>query len=470
MTQDAKGNYQNNQEVTFSASCGSFSNPTVISSSEGNISNTYYAYDDAGRLCNGSQEITVTPNTSPTNAKNISVDIQAAKATSIVYTSQAINIPVLGSGSSSTGQVEFTVYSNGTALANQDVILSLNKAPEGSSFVSLGNTADQIVKSDSNGKVLVNLYPGNIPGPVEVKATLPTGFSALTKNVTFTTGRATQNSFSLSLSKNSLQNNKDGDATTITARLADRNGNNVPDGTVVNFVTEGGKITGSCSTANSQCSVELTTQNPRPADGRVTVLAYVEGDKSYTDINGDNSYTPGVDKLINNIGSFFRDDNENLVYDSSIGEFKYNRELTGSSLACGPSTFREPNITEQNGGQCDNQLSAILRQQVLVYFAESTATIPQFNIKDGALSFNVYGNTALTTPMPSGTSIAVTPEDGTDNGKSCSATLSVGSNPVAEIVDSTYYEYKLKDCATGDSFKVTVTAPNGKISNFYTNF
>ncbi len=258
----------------------------------------------------------------------------------------------------------------------------------------------------------------------------------------------------------------DGDKATLVARLTDRNGNDVPDGTVVNFVTEGGKVGGSCSTSNAECSVEISTQNPRSADGRVTILAYVEGDKSYTDKNGDNTYTPGVDILTKNIGSFFRDDNESLTYDNEIGEFKYDRITTGTSASCAASTFREPNIE----GTCDNQLSAILRQQVIVYFADSTATIQGLKASDSSLSFNLYGKSALTTPMPSGTSVTVTAEDATENNKSCSAELATGSNPVANIVVSSYYEYKLKDCARGDSFKVTTTAPNGKVSNFYVDY
>lgn len=464
LVKDNQGNYQNNQEVTFSTSCGSFSNDVVSSSSEGNVSNTYYAYDNAGKLCSGTQTITVVPKTSPANSKSVSVDIQAAIATSIVYTSnQELKIPVQGSGSSSNGQLEFTVYSNGAALANQDVTLSLNKAPSGVSFIRFGNTADITVKSDSNGKVVVNLYPGDLPGPVEVKATLPNGFSALSKNITITTGRATQNSFSLSISKNSLENDTDGDVATIVARLADRNGNDVPDGTVVNFITEGGKVGGACSTTNGQCSVQLTTQNPRPVDGRVSVLAYVEGDKSYVDTNGDGIYTAGIDSLVNNIGSFFRDDNENNRYDSAIGEFKYNRQLLGAKLACGFSSFAAPNIADT----CDNLLPAILRQQMVVYFADSTGTIGDLRASDSSLSFNLYGNSALTTPMPSGTRITVTPEG---ERSSCTAELATGSNPVANIINTTYYQYRLKDCNQGDELKITTTAPNGKISNFYVTY
>lgn len=466
ITKDSDGNYQNDQVVNFTTTCGSFNNTSVVSASEGNVSTTYYAYDSAGVLCSGNQTITATPATTTVNAKTASLNITAAIATSIVYTtSSEVSLAVAGSGSSSTGQIEFTVYSNGTALPNQNVTLSLEKAPSSFSFITSGNTSNTIVKSDSEGKIRVNLYPGNIPGPVEIKASLSNGFSALSKNVTITTGRATQNSFSLSMTKNSLQNDVDGDTTTIVARLADRNGNSIPNGTVINFVTEAGKVGGSCSTTDGECSVTLRTQNPRSADGRVTVLAYVEGDKSFTDVNGDNVYTVGVDTLTHNIGSFFRDDNENNIYD--IGEFKYDRVSTGTAQTCTASSFGQPNIANS----CDNQLSAILRQQVLVYFASSTAVFYQPNASGSFLTFNLYGNSNLTTPMPSGTTVAVTVTDGTEsNNKACVAELSSGSSPVADVVSSTYYAYKLTNCAVGDSFKISTTAPNGKVSNEYVNY
>lgn len=468
LTQDVDGQYQNDQTVTFSASCGSFSNPSVISSSEGNVSNTYYGYDAVGNLCSGNQTITATPSSSTANAKTISLNIQAATASSVVYTTaNPVQIAVRGSGSSSSGQVEFTVYSNGAVLSNQDITLSLTKSPVGASFVSLGNTAEKTVKSDSNGKVIVNLYPGDIPGPIEVKAALPNGFSALSKNVTLTTGRATQNSFSLSMSKNSLQNAIDGDEADIVARLTDRNGNSVPDGTVVNFVTEAGRIDGACSTSAGACSVKISTQNPRQADGRVTVLAYVEGDKSFIDKDGDNIYTVGKDTFTNNIGSFFRDDNENGQYDNSMGEFLYTRLMGKNPAVCGPGSFTEPNIK----GTCDDELPAILRRQVIIYFASSTATVPDLAVKGNVLSFNAYGNSALTTPMPSGTTVQVTANDNTkENDLSCTAEFSEGGNPVADIVSSTYYAYRLKECAKGDDFTVKITAPNGKISNFYVSY
>src|SRR5690606_41660393 len=132
--------------------------------------------------------------------------------------------------------------------------------------------------------------------------------TALTKDVSVATGRVTQNGLSLSVTKNALQWDIDGDKATVVARLRDRVGNKVPDGTVVSFVTEGGSIEPNCSTVDGECRVVLQTQNPRPAYNRVTVLAYVEGDKFYIDKDSDNVYKAGVDVLKSYIGDYFCND------------------------------------------------------------------------------------------------------------------------------------------------------------------
>lgn len=166
------------------------------------------------------------------------------------------------------------------------------------------------------------MYPGAIPGPVEIKASLASDnkIFAVSRGVSIGTGRVTQTGLSLSVSKNALQGKMDGDAAVITARMVDRVGNPVPDNTVITFVTEGGSIDTRCLTKDGQCSVNLRTQDPRPKDNRVSVLAYVEGEKSFIDVNGTNIWNNSVDTLLHNIGSFYRDDNENGVYDNDIGE------------------------------------------------------------------------------------------------------------------------------------------------------
>jgi len=480
-TQDANTKVnQNNVNVEFTATCGKFEPATVVSSNQGNVTTSYKAIGTDGKLCTGIQKISAKGLNIPEVALDVS--IKALEANSLIYTSNKLNLGIRKSGSASSGQIEFTLYANGVPVADQDVLIEKVQAPEDLSFVSFGNRNNRTIKSDSNGKVIVNLYPGDKPGPVEIRATLVSDInvSAISKDVSVSIGRLTQDGLSLSVSKNSLQNVIDGDAATITARMVDRTRNPVPDGTVISFVSEGGKVEPNCSTVQGVCSVILTTQEPRPLDNRVTVLAYVEGDKTFTDLDGDNLYTKGVDTLLSNIGSFFRDDNENNQYnkDYGIGEFLYNRAVLGNKMTCAPSTIRQPNIADT----CDDNLDTVIRQQLLFAFAENTPTFTNVNASGSLLSFNMYGNSAQSVPMPTGTTLSVTPEDNTKtNNLSCSAELVQGSSPVASVFDlmaptifrnstQVFYGYRLKECAVGDTLKVSVSAPDGKVSTIYVSY
>lgn len=468
-TQDAttKSN-QNNVTVNFNATCGTFDYPTVVSSNQGDVATTYKGIDAAGKLCEGAQTITATGSNSALT-KTLPLTIAAIQANSLVYsTSDDVQLVTKNSGSSSSGQIEFTVYSNGTPASNQDVQIDLVRGPSDLSFVTVGNRTTKTIKSDASGKIIVNLYPGTLPGPVEIKATLGNNANVyvLSKNVAVATGRASQQGFSLSATKYALNGRMDGDESIITARLVDRVGNPVPNGTTVSFISEGGSITPNCSTTNGVCSVSLKVQNPRPALGRVTVMAYAEGDKAYTDVNNDNSYTAGIDKLLNNIGDFFRDDNEDNQYNT--GEFVYKRGATGT---CGTSTFTSSNIANT----CDTKLDAILRNQMLFAFSDPTPVYNVLNtakVSTGFLAFQLYGNSSKTVPMPSGTTVAATSKDYTENGLACEAeiisgdlTVPANNNLLTPTAFSSasnrevYYKVRLGKCALGDVVRVTVTVP-----------
>lgn len=476
-TQDSvTKNNQNNVTVNFSTSCGSFDNNSVVSSNQGDVAVTYKAVDVNGKLCEGAQKIIAT-GSNVSVSKSVDVQIAAIAANSLVYTTESkVNLVTRNSGSASSGSIEFTVYANGTPAANQDVNIELTKGPSDLSFITDGNRTSKTVKSDASGKVAVNLYPGNLPGPVEIKATLVsnTNIFVLSKEVAVASGRVTQNGLSLSATKTALSGDSDGDTSIIVARMVDRVGNPVPDGTVVSFISEGGSITPNCSTTNGACSVTLTTQNPRPLDRRVSVLAFVEGDKTYTDVNNDNMYTAGLDKLTQNIGDFFLDDNENNVKDE--GEFKYVRGVFGA--VCIPSTIGQPNLDST----CDNQLDAVLRRQMRFAFSSETPTFIALSGVDssitkalpGVFKFQMYGNNLRTVPMPSGTTIVAKAKDNTENDLACEADVISGFVPVPGSMDlllpNTFpqsdngvvtYSVRSVKCAVGDEIRLTITTPNG---------
>ncbi len=153
--------------------------------------------------------------------------------------------------------------------------------------------------TDANGLVSTTVSSGTIPTPVRVIAQairngVPVG--GLSDVLTISTGLPIQRFMSLSIDHPNIEGlTHDGEVANVTVMLADQYGNPIADATVVNFVTEGGSIAsssqGACTTVNGGCSVQLRSQEFRPANGRVTVLAYVQGLENFVDTNGDGQYS-----------------------------------------------------------------------------------------------------------------------------------------------------------------------------------
>lgn len=206
-------------------------------------------------------------------------------------------------------------------------------------FFNLTTTVGELsLESDSaitgtDGVATAFVKSGTIATPVRVTAsvTLSDGTPIFTQSdqLTLTTGIPDSNSISLSIETFSPEAwLEDGLEVQVNMRVADRFNNPVPDGTVVNFTTEGGSIEGSCQTSGfpvaSGCSVTWTSQEPRPKDRRVTILATVVGHETYYDKNGSgefddaaNSPNSGdsLDDGFEDLAEAFRDDDENGIYD-----------------------------------------------------------------------------------------------------------------------------------------------------------
>ena len=500
---DTAGNPISGILVNLNANCGQL--PIQVTSNEnGVVEFVYKAINTDNTLCSGNVRISANSGSSTQTAN---LTIQAPEATSIVYTSNNLTLGIQNSGSSATGEAEFTIYSNKTPLANAEVILSLEKSPLGLSFVQLGNRADQTLRTDANGRVSVNIYPGSTPGPVEIKATLASDsrINALSKGISIASSRVTQDGISLSFGTNALDWSLDGDETPVAARLVDRNGNKVPDGTVVNFTAEGGKVfPSSCTTSEGTCEVTFSTQNPRPGDGRVSLLAVVEGEKAYIDQNENNAWDKGIDILVHNIGDTFRDDNENGTFE--IGEFTYplTTQANGNCenniaqfIQLKFPTFDQirkdrfeqnyiNNFVSPNKPMtCNSELDAVVRYEGIQLLTNGDN--PEFTLLDknnvrlqdqkvSADSSRVYtrinsGGFYNLNPMPSGTTISgsVTDKtDGPDSG-SCKVEMIGGPAKVPGIVSTgnpgdntgTINTFALDGCEAGDFFKISVTSPKG---------
>ena len=217
-----------------------------------------------------------------------------SKAASISFSSATPDVLVYQGGEGETqAEVKFLVKDAlNQPLAGETVKFSLNTAVGG-----LALQSSQAV-TDSSGVATARVISGTVPTPVRVTATAGK-YSAQSSQLAISTGLPHQNGFSLSVSNyNPAFYNTDGVSITLTARASDRQGNPVPDGTTVNFVTEGGigTITSKCSMTAGSCNVTLLSSGFRNAlvdAGRQTVLAYMQGEESFDDKNSNGVFDTG---------------------------------------------------------------------------------------------------------------------------------------------------------------------------------
>lgn len=270
---DENGNpYNEPVDVNFSSTCSSASTPTAtlstpVTTSNGVANSTYLA-----RGCVGDDPINVTANAGGINlSASTSVNVLSAAVGSVEFVSATPqNIGIIGTGSvggSESATLVFRVRdTDGNPVNNQVVRFELNTSVGGLRLSQNSAT------SDANGLVQTVVNSGTVATTIRVKATIAgtaPEVSSQSSVLVVSTGIPDQDSFSISaetLNVEGLQ--RDGTETNITARLADAFNNPVPDGTAVNFTTEGGAIDASCTTTNGACSVVWRSQLPRPVAGR----------------------------------------------------------------------------------------------------------------------------------------------------------------------------------------------------------
>lgn len=453
--------------VSFSTSCGQINGLDtaaggvgVTTNGSGVASAAYTSVNKDGTLCSGAVNITATSVGATTRTAVLTVAAPVANAINFVSATPA-QIFVAGSGSVEQSIVLFKVSAAaGTALPGVSVVFSIQTNPGGVGLNASGSTSNVTVTTDQAGQASVSVFSGTIPGPVKVRAALvssPTVF-AESQNLTIASGPPSQRFMSLSVATGNIEGWKvDGTSTTLTARIADRQGNAVADGTVVNFTTEGGQVANSCATTTvnkiSSCSVNFISQNPRPAGGRVSVLAYLAGSKDYDDNNQNNIYDAG--DTLKQQGDAYRDDNENNVFD--VSEFVVPR---GGVLTCTGAGGAFPSKADT----CDAGLSTTVRQMAVLLFSSSSPVLTDVSSKVAGISFRLGSAENPLLPMPAGTTVAATPlADG------CTV-VDIAGSPVVNVLATpgvpgedlkTAVAIGLKGCAAGQGVNVKVTSPNG---------
>lgn len=400
--------------VAFTTTCGQVSPTPATSNGSGVVSATYSSINADGSLCQGSPAATVTATTSGVTSQ-VSMYVSAPTTGSMTFISASpAQIYLTGSGATSQATLTFKARSNtGTVLANWPVDLTLTSNPGGVTFGTQGNTALVAGTTDASGLVTVTVFAGGTPGTVTIQATWNANAAIYTTSTGFSvaSGPPQQRSMSLAMTNPNIEGlNIDGTTTQLTVSISDANGNAVPNGTVVNFVSNGGQINSTCTTSLvatfSRCSVNFSSQAFRPSNGRVVVLAYLEGIKNYTDTNANNQYDAGTDTLSDQ-GDAYRDDNENNAYDS--GEFVVSK---GGAVVCAGAG----GLTPKRVNTCTGLLPTTVRAQAVILLSSSTPTVTAVAGQAGnfatiaaqGFNFKLNSNGQPLLPMPSATSISIT--------------------------------------------------------------
>ncbi len=313
--------------------------------------------------------------------------------------------------------------------------------------------------TDSEGYAQVVVTAGSVATHVRVRATIEeTSITTVSDSLVVSTGMPDQNSFSLSADIYGPEGwNYDGEIVSLTIRAADHFNNPVPDGTSVYFTAEGGSIEPSCTTFGGTCSVIWTSQNPRPFDGKATILATTVGEESFIDLDGNGRYDEG-DTLIGDLPEAYLDVNDNGHYDKEFEEF-IDFDGDGEYTA-GNNKY---NGTLCNTGNCVDDLLHI-RQSLELVMAGSNAKFEPNESTITLNSDNSYFTNFIVTitdknenAMPYGTTVVFTAPDNAE-------ILGTSSFTIANLGDIKFELYlKAKD-TTEDStgiLQVKVTTPNG---------
>ena len=384
--------------VTFTSTCVANSDATIDASVftvNGRARATFEDTSCAGAT--GADDVIIAAVTSNgvTNTATTTINIQGEQLGSIEFISaQPTSITLKGTGgqgNQETSILTFKIKSElGNVLAQQQVDFSLDTDVGGITLNPLSGL------TNSNGLITTQVTAGSVPTAVRVTAKSSLTQNGSTVNVqtqsdllSINTGLPEQRSMTLSATVlNPEANTHSGEISEIRAYLADNFNNPVPDGTTVNFTTEGGAIEPSCTTVNGNCAVNWTSQEPRVSDHRITILVTAVGHESFFDTNGNNTFddqdgnaivsnaaSSGLDRLAVQSSGFFdmseawRDDNENKTHEQGELFIDFNNN---GSFSAPDALFNGPQCL---GALCaaDNARSINVRKAIVLVMASSNA-------------------------------------------------------------------------------------------------
>jgi hypothetical protein len=319
----------------------------------------------------------------------------------------------------------------------------------------------------------VSVTAKTIPSPVRVRAdvTLDNGtkLSTVSNVLAINAGLPTQRAFSFSAAAFNPDGwSRDGVESEIRVQLTDRFANPVPDGTSISFVAEGASvIPARCMTSNGICTIKFVTSEYRPANGRVTVIAYAQGEESFSDTDGDNRYTLG--ELFDDQGPVFIDKDENsamaatgeyLIGEVADGVWSSNIYVRKSRVFTLSDSREAPRLFARDAqGKCSD---TPLPFQVLSLTGSGACRVgTAFCLRDSNVAADAMGGNSV----PANATLTLST-------KAKGGTVSVEGSPVVSTIVPTAHAVfaDLDDCTkpleAGGPIDLTVKMPNGQSHKF----
>jgi hypothetical protein len=427
---DSENNFINTPTtVSFTSNC--VINETAIIdetvfSIKGKAGATFEDVNCAG--INGTEDVIVASVTSNgiTNTASANINISSEELGSIEFvSSQPDSIVIKGSGGQETSTLTFLLKSQlGNALAQQEVEFSLDSSVGG---IALSRTSGF---TNSQGLITTQVSSGTVPTVVRVTAKANMDINGETISVqtqsselSVNTGLPEQASMTIAATVINPEADIVGEESIIRVWLADSFNNPVPDGTTINFTTEGGSIGSSCNTISGNCAVTWTSTEPYLLDHRSTILATTSGHETFFDSNGDNVFDDSDGGAISNelvdsgfgrqvalssgfvdMSEAWRDDNENNQKDPE--ETKFFDQNGDGQYNLADTKFNGPQCS---GDKCDSDAKkATLRKALVLIMA--TSGNPNYVLSDNAQTTTYANNDGdnLSLPnIPDGTSLTL---------------------------------------------------------------
>ena len=475
----------------------------VFSSSCGTVTPTTSPVDGSGRAAavvqtNAQGNCTVSAQAGSVTA-SANYAVTPPPTTGVLFVSAAPTlIYQAGSTGVITSVVRFRVINAvGSPVQGLPVNATLTNTDGGINFCGVAPTST----SGADGTVSFSVCSGTLPATVQVRASLasnPALFAA-SNLLTIQTGLPTQRFFDISATQLNVYagglftDQFNGNSVGISVFAADRQGNPVPDGTPVVLVAEGGQLNtagaSSCVITAGRCTVSLIGQayrplgssvvNADPRPGRVTILAYADGEESFVDANNNNRYDAG--ETFEDMGVPFMDKDEdgiftasykNLVVGTDEGETSYPIQAS----AIGTQACTSPNTASlSRSGTCNGTWDGYskVRRSITVVFSggevgqpdKYDASIPlryRTQVIDptkNPMTVRLADLDGNPLPADAGLSVAVEGTPGT-----CVPTI--GGSVIGNSTNPTDHQVTFTGCTTGQGVAVKVAVTGGKSTQF----